>query len=658
MKKILFSIFSIISVVAYSQTTVSSSPNIAIPDNNSTGVSDIINISSTETILDINVNVVVQHSYVGDIGIVLTSPSGTGVILVDRIGVPASTYGCSLNDIIAEFDDNASFAIETACPPNGSYIPQEPLSVLNGESLNGNWTLKVVDLENTANGFFVDWSITYETATNVTNDIIYVNQNATGANNGTSWADAYTNFSSVFMSQNNDGDTVWVAQGTHYPLFDSSDDPTPADPRTIEFPLVNMDMHIYGGFNGTETQLNQRDWINNPTILSGDIGFIGDETDNCYTVFRAINSSFTLDGFTVSDGYANGVTGDPEQNKTGAGITIDNQFTHSVVIENCIIKNNKARSEAGLHCYTNGGTTDITVKNTRFTNNLARWGAPFSMFTYAGTLNPTFVNCLIDNNSTDNFNSEAGNTFSGGRFLRYTGGDINGKVINCTFTKNSENNSVIPGSQRAVFGIQGVNNNTEIYNTIFYNNNVNTTGVSIGFGTNAAYTPTSVTVYNTISEDVMDLASYVTSTNNSQVNPVFSNSAANDFTLQTGSSAINSGVTTGISNLIPLTDLAGENRFVGTIDVGCYEYQSSVGVEEQTINNKISIYPNPTSNVLTIKNIDSKIESISIFDLTGKIIETVVYNTNTIDVRNLVNGIYFIQINTANGLYNTKFIKE
>jgi hypothetical protein len=59
---------------------------------------------------------------------------------------------------------------------------------------------------------------------------------------------------------------------------------------------------IYGGFNGTETSLSQRDFETNITILSGDVGAVGDYTDNTYHVVTAsgVDASAILDGFTIS----------------------------------------------------------------------------------------------------------------------------------------------------------------------------------------------------------------------------------------------------------------------------------------------------------------------------------------------------------------------
>jgi uncharacterized delta-60 repeat protein len=74
-------------------------------------------------------------------------------------------------------------------------------------------------------------------------------------------------------------------------------------------------------------------------------------------------------------------------------------------------------------------------------------------------------------------------------------------------------------------------------------------------------------------------------------------------------------------------------------------------------NNSLNIYPNPTSNILHI-DAESKIESISISDMTGKKIQTFenIIN-NEISIESLQKGIYLLVCRTKNGNFNTKIIK-
>lgn len=485
----------------------------------------------------------------------------------------------------------------------------------------------------------------------------FVDRDATGTNDGTSWNDAFTNLNVALDSASN-GDKLWVAEGTYHPDRDVNGNETPIDDRSKEF-TIDYDVSIYGGFAGTETLLSERNWIINETILSGDIGIIGDSTDNTYTVVNAYNASFILDGFTVEKGNATGASNAPEKERLGGGVFIENSLIHNVSIKNCIIKNHTARAEAGLRCLITGGTTNITVTNTRFTNNVARWASPFVIFTTGGLTNAAFINCLIDNNSSDIINGEDGNTFPGGRFIRYTGGVLNGKLINCTFAKNSENNSTVPDADRSVFGIMGIDNNTEIYNSVFYENNVNTAETSVGFSTNTTYMPNSVTVFNTVSEDVMNTASYITSTNNQQVDPLFTNSANNDFSLSDASSLINGGDTLGISEFLPMTDIVNMNRYYGSaIDLGCYEHQGFASVGDQMNNKTLSVFPNPTSTYLTINPNGLNIETVSVLAISGELIQKYETNGSYIDVSGMNTGVYFLLIQTNLGAYTSKFIKE
>ena len=82
-------------------------------------------------------------------------------------------------------------------------------------------------------------------------------------------------------------------------------------------------------------------------------------------------------------------------------------------------------------------------------------------------------------------------------------------------------------------------------------------------------------------------------------------------------------------------------------------------IDDVELNNQISIYPNPAKDILTVESGELKIDKIEIFDLTGKTLLTTHYSlltTNSIDVSNLSNGIYLLQIYSDMGVLNKKII--
>ena len=101
------------------------------------------NVGSTTVGLD--------HDWIGDLIITLESPSGTTVTLVDRMGTtdPGFVGNSGNNFCQTVLDDEGSNPIESASsttqPFTGTYTPNNPLSVFDGEDPNGIWTLRATD---------------------------------------------------------------------------------------------------------------------------------------------------------------------------------------------------------------------------------------------------------------------------------------------------------------------------------------------------------------------------------------------------------------------------------------------------------------------------------------------------------------------------------
>ena len=80
-----------------------------------------------------------------------------------------------------------------------------------------------------------------------------------------------------------------------------------------------------------------------------------------------------------------------------------------------------------------------------------------------------------------------------------------------------------------------------------------------------------------------------------------------------------------------------------------------LGLGESILSN-LKLYPNPTSNYLSIQGNDNPV-TISIYNVLGKKVISA-KNTNKIDVKELSNGIYIIRIKEGLKEVIKKFIKE
>ncbi|MBI5351847.1 MAG: hypothetical protein HZB50_04340 [Chloroflexi bacterium] len=178
--------------------------------------------------------------------------------------------------------------------------------------------------------------------------VYYVKADATGANNGSSWTNAYTDLQSA-LSVASSGDEIWVAAGTYKPTLGTD--------RTVAFAL-KKGVAIYGGFAGVETLVTQREPISNVTVLSGEIGVDGVD-DNSYHVVTGDDTVDTaiLSGFTITAGNADAQFSDD----SGGGLYIN---TGSPSLTSLIITSNRAISGGGIMLYdSNSKLIDVTISD-------------------------------------------------------------------------------------------------------------------------------------------------------------------------------------------------------------------------------------------------------------------------------------------------------
>ena len=290
----------------------------------------------------------------------------------------------------------------------------------------------------------------------------------------------------------NDIEQIWIAEGTYKPskLLEGE------EVRSASFSLLN-NVTLYGGFEGTETALDQRDWTVHETILSGDLGIQNDASDNaCTVVFCGKYVKSTIDGIKITGGNADllnenylidsrngydfiyGVV--PSGKDCGGGIF--NRGSLSVansIITACSVTNegggiyNKGKltvtnsTICGNDAKSGGGISndrDLTVTNSTISGNHAEGGGGGILSTYhlfinnstisensamngGGVLNCSYripwriYPCVVDNagGATITDSTISGNSANNGGGI-YNGSQGSATVTNSTISGNSANN--------------------------------------------------------------------------------------------------------------------------------------------------------------------------------------------------------------------------
>ena len=246
--------------------------------------------------------------------------------------------------------------------------------------------------------------------------IYYVDDDAPGANNGSSWNNAFNNLQDALTAAEAYTE-IRAAQGIYKP--DLGAGITPGD-RTATFQMKN-NVTIKGSYAGCgQPEPNERDIELYETILSGDLN--GDDApdfannaENSYHVVTgsATDETAVLDGFTVTAGNASGIYSDA--NSIGGGMYSD---SGSPTVTRCAFTLNAATCAGGMANWQN---SNPTVSNCTFMEN---WGRSFGGM-WNSHSHPTVTGCAFDRNASASSGAGMQNTHS------------DPTVTDCTFNANS-----------------------------------------------------------------------------------------------------------------------------------------------------------------------------------------------------------------------------
>ncbi len=282
--------------------------------------------------------------------------------------------------------------------------------------------------------------------------LCYVTPGSILGGGGTSWSDPY--ILQAALRDSSCGE-IWVKQGVYRPT--ETGNPADAADQTLSF-YIDPNVHLYGGFAGTETTRVQRDPVAHVTVLSGDIDHndasagitdidysSGDIVgNNSYHVvaldgtgLNGIGATTVLDGFTITGGWG---TGSVPYNRggglycLGSGVSfMDVPAACSPTLSNLRFMGNYAQIGGGIFADGgSGGSSSPALSRVTFSGNGANYGAAMYNSGLSGTSSPSLTDV------TFNFN----NAFqSGGAMYNDGAGGTSSPVLRrVTFSNNVATN--------------------------------------------------------------------------------------------------------------------------------------------------------------------------------------------------------------------------
>ena len=515
--------------------------------------------------------------------------------------------------------------------------------------------------------------------------ICYVTKNGTGS--GSSWSNSLNGKDIQAAIKYYRTKQLWIAQGKYVP----TNWPTcinEKDERRKHFSLKNG-FKIYGGFSGTEYNIDQRNINENPTILSGDIGVEDDYTDNCYSVIinNEIESEALLDGLVISGGYQGSVYFS-DIPYGGAGIR---NYQTNLSVNNCVIENNSNNYSRGGGIYNDNNFGDvifnITVDNCIIRNNLSRYVG-------GGFYNNGLYYCIINNSE---FYNNTSSDSPGAAIADLDNSEYSIiKLTNCIIRDNHSyclapidityrNWLDVVDDYDKITNCTIVNNTAELMSSgLYIRNNSLVSDHFIEMTNNVIFNNGSYSIYipeynnglpemnNCASDKEPDFEyegsnNIIISSNNSgdPYSPYFSDPDSDHWWIQEASPLHNAGVWT---DDVPLYDLVGYARD-GLPDIGCYEFDPTSIEEDELsvpyITKLYQNYPNPFNPSTNIKFSLAKEDHVelTVYNIKGQLVDRLVHeklkaghHSVMFKADHLNSGVYYYTLKTGDKSLSKKML--
>lgn len=387
--------------------------------------------------------------------------------------------------------------------------------------------------------------------------------------------------------------------------------------------------------------------------VNSNILIIGNELYNCrlgYSEGIAINGN--IDGFEISGNYVHDITNigidaighegtcsNPTFDQARHGLIANNRVhdclspyatsggiyidgAKAVIIERNTTYHNGYGIEVG--CENIGKSADSIVVRNNFIYDNEVAGIAIGGYDYPSGSGKV-TNVLVESNTL--FKNDYTNSGAGELLVSYVEA---AKVYN---------NIMYAGAQNIVFYIEANIMQIDLDNNLYF--------ASLGLNNMEFY-------FN--GNSMEGLAQYQTTMNQDPHSiyaiPAFVSTTLPNPNLHLSSSSVCINNGTSHSNAAQQLDIDGEPRLNGVIDMGADEYYGATDIAD-AVAIAANLYPNPTGGVLHIEA--EHMESVTLYNMSGQLL--LQQQTNLLDMKAFVDGVYFVHIKTKQGSTTKRIVK-